>query len=139
MAGTQEEVISVGQDDLRVEFAGKIALHDALYRGLRANRHKDGSFDDAVRGVNPAGTSAGVGALGDEFETHYFTVSNERSNLLRLDGRSLGTSQKLARRGTQHAVPPHQHASDEKGGWRQSQNHPQRFHRPTTEISIVSE
>ncbi len=53
----------------------QIALHDALDAGLRAHRHEDGRFDDAVRGVDAAGARAGGGALGDEFKMHYFTVS----------------------------------------------------------------
>ena len=53
----------------------EIALHDALDAGLCAHRHEYGSFDDAVRGVDAAGASAGGGALGDEFELHYFNVS----------------------------------------------------------------
>ncbi len=57
----------------------QIALHDAFDRGLRAHRHEDGSFDDAVRGVDAAGARAGVGALGDEFKMHYFTVREESS------------------------------------------------------------
>jgi hypothetical protein len=32
--------------------------------GLRANGHENRSFDDAMRGVDPPGTSAGVGTLG---------------------------------------------------------------------------
>lgn len=57
-----------------VEFVFKIPLLDAFDCGLRAHWHEYGSFDDAVRGVDAAGTSAGVGALGDEFKLHYFTV-----------------------------------------------------------------
>ncbi len=45
-----------------------------LTRGLRADWHEDGRFDDAVRGVDQAGARAGVGARGLEFEAHYFTV-----------------------------------------------------------------
>ena len=74
VAGPQEQVIGVGEDDLGVELAGQIALHDAFDRGLRADGHEDGRFDDAVRGVDQTGASAGVGADGLEFEAHYFTV-----------------------------------------------------------------
>ena len=77
VAGAQEQVIGVGQDDLGIEFVCQIALHDAFDGGLRAHRHEDGSFDDAVRGVDAAGARAGVGALGDEFKMHYFTVREE--------------------------------------------------------------
>jgi hypothetical protein len=47
---------------------------------LRADRHKDGGFDYAVRGVDAAGAGAGGGALGDEFEMHYFAVSGIASS-----------------------------------------------------------
>ncbi len=73
VAGAQEEMVGVGEDDLGVEIVRcQVALHDAFDRGLRADRHEDGRFDDAVRGVNEAGARAGGGADGFEFEMHYF-------------------------------------------------------------------
>ena len=79
MSGAQEQVIGVCEDYVGVKFFGQIALHHAFDGGLRPDRHKNRGFDDAVRGVDPAGAGAGVGALGDEFKLHYFTLREEGS------------------------------------------------------------
>ena len=79
VAGPQEKVISVGEDDLGVELAGEVALHDAFHGGLRADRHEHRGLNDAVGGVDQARARAGVGALRLEFETHYFTVTVDAS------------------------------------------------------------
>ena len=75
MARAQEKMIGVGQDDVRIQLAGQIALRDALDRGLRANRHEDRRFDDAMGGVNQAGARAGVGTGRLQFKAHLLTVS----------------------------------------------------------------
>ena len=70
MAGAEEQVIGIGKDYLGVEFVLQIPLHDAFDGGLRAHRHEYGSVDDSVSGVDPSGTSARIGTLGDEFKMH---------------------------------------------------------------------
>ena len=79
VAGTQKQVIGVGQDDLGVEFVGQVALQNAFDGGLRAHRHEDRRFDDAVRGVEQSGARAGVGALGLQLKTHYLTVARSEA------------------------------------------------------------
>jgi hypothetical protein len=68
MAGAKKEVVGVAEDDAGVEVAQKVALRNALDRGLGANGHEDGGFDGAMRGVEEAGASAGVRASGEDFE-----------------------------------------------------------------------
>jgi len=75
VTGAEKEMVGIGEDDLRVQLPGQVALHHALHRGLRADRHEDRGFDDSVRGVDASGACASVGALGFEFKMHYFTVS----------------------------------------------------------------
>ena len=74
MAGPQEQVIGVREDDVCVEFAVQIALQDAFDGGLGPDRHEDRSFHNAVRGVEQSRAGAGVGTLGLKFETHNLTV-----------------------------------------------------------------
>ena len=68
VAGPEEEVIGVGEDDFGAEVLGEIALREAFDGGLGADGHEDGSFDIAVGGVEDAGAGAGVGAFGDDVE-----------------------------------------------------------------------
>ena len=58
VAGAQEQVIGVGQDDAGVEILREVALGEPFDGGLRADRHEDGRFDVAVRGVQQAGAGA---------------------------------------------------------------------------------
>ena len=68
MAGAQVKVIGVGQDDGSVQVLGQRALRQALDRGLGADRHENGSFDDPVCGVKQPRPGACVGALGYNFK-----------------------------------------------------------------------
>jgi hypothetical protein len=82
MSGTQKQVVRIRQNNFGVQLSGQVALHHALHRGLRAYRHEGGSFDGSMRGVDQAGARASIGALGFEFETHYFTVSKKRRTVV---------------------------------------------------------
>ena len=54
VAGTQEEMIRVGEDDPGVDLAGEVALQHALYRGLGAHGHERGRLDSrAACGATP--------------------------------------------------------------------------------------
>ena len=68
VAGAEEQVIGIGEQDLDVEILGEVALGQSLDRGLRADGHEDGRLDVAVRGMEQAGAGAGVGTLGKDFE-----------------------------------------------------------------------
>ena len=68
--GPQKEMIGIGEDDLRVQFLGQVALREPFDGGLRADRHEDGRFDVAVRGVEETGASARCRALGQNVEGH---------------------------------------------------------------------
>ncbi len=58
MAGAQEEVVGVGEDDRRVEIVPEVALGEAFDGGLGADRHEDGGGDVAMFGVEDAGARA---------------------------------------------------------------------------------
>ena len=68
-AGTQVEVIGVGQDDPGAGFVAHVAVEDALDRGRRAHGHEDRGIDRAVVGFEPpdAGGACGVGMSDREF------------------------------------------------------------------------
>ena len=68
VAGAQEEMVGVGEDDAGLEFVPEIALVQSFDGGLRADRHEDGRRDVAVRGVQDAGAGACDRAFGEEFE-----------------------------------------------------------------------
>ena len=68
VAGAQEKMVGVGQQDADAEIFGEIALGQSFDGGLRADGHEDGRFDGAVGGVQKTGAGAGVGALGHHFE-----------------------------------------------------------------------
>lgn len=83
VAGAEKEMVGVGEDDGRVDFFDQVARHDALDAGLGADGHEDGGFDDAVGGVETAGTGAGFGADGVDFEL-------EGGQIIILRGRARG-------------------------------------------------
>ena len=64
VAGPQEQMIGIGQQDLDAEILGEVALGESFDRGLRADRHEYRRFDGAMRGVEQAGARAGLRALG---------------------------------------------------------------------------
>jgi len=68
VAGAQEEVVGIAEDDAGVQVGDKIPLRNSFDGGLRADGHEDGGFDGAVRGVEEAGPGAGVGTSGEDFE-----------------------------------------------------------------------
>ena len=78
VSGTQEQMVGVGQDDLRAQVPLQIALGNTFDRSLRANRHEDRGFDDAMSGMQQPRPRAGVGAHGLKFEAHYFTAPCRR-------------------------------------------------------------
>ena len=51
MSGAQIQMISVGEDDFRVQAADEIPRQDALHGRLGAHRHEYRSFNIAVSGV----------------------------------------------------------------------------------------
>ena len=69
VAGAEEEVVGVSEDDGRFEFFPKVALGEAFDGGLGADGHEGGRGDVAVFGVQDAGAGAGYGACGEEFES----------------------------------------------------------------------
>ena len=76
VAGPQEQVIGVGEDDLRVKLgAGQIQLQDALHGGLRARRHEHRRFDDAVRCVQQPCPGTGYRTLGLNLKSHNLRVA----------------------------------------------------------------
>ena len=75
MAGAQIKVIRVPENDFRVEVVDQIARQDTLDGSLRADRHENGRFHVAVRGMKYAGASAGDGTYSLELEwEHVFIV-----------------------------------------------------------------
>jgi len=68
VAGTEEEVIGVAEDDGGPEVFGEITLREAFDCGLGAYGHEDGSGDVTVFGAEDAGAGAGYRAFGLEFE-----------------------------------------------------------------------
>ena len=62
---THGEVVGVGEHDLRAQVADRLP-RDALDRGTRAHRHKDGRLDVAVRRVQHAGAGVRLGVLGND-------------------------------------------------------------------------
>jgi len=68
VAGSEEEMVSVSQNDGGFEIFPKIPLREAFYGGLGSDGHERGGGDVAVWGVKNAGAGAGYGAFGEEFE-----------------------------------------------------------------------
>ena len=68
VAGAEEQVVGVAEDDAGVEVFPEVALGEAFDGGLGADGHEDGRRDVAVFGVQNAGAGAGFRAFGEEFE-----------------------------------------------------------------------
>jgi len=68
VAGTEEEVISVAENDGSAEIFGEVTLRKALDRGLSANRHEDRGGDVTVFGVKDSRAGAGYGTFGLKLE-----------------------------------------------------------------------
>jgi hypothetical protein len=75
VTGAEEKMVGVGEDDLRAEFLGEVALRETFDGGLSAYGHEDGRLDVAVGGMKDAGAGAGDGALGENFEGDLAQVS----------------------------------------------------------------
>ena len=58
MAGTQVEVIRVGEQDADVEILCQVALGDSFDGSLRADGHKHGRFDIAMSCMQHAGAGS---------------------------------------------------------------------------------
>jgi hypothetical protein len=71
VAGPEEEVVGIREDDPGVELGFDVAREDSFECGLGADGHEYGGFDDAVSGVDESGTRTGGGAGGLEFEVHW--------------------------------------------------------------------
>ena len=70
MTGSEEQMVRIRKDDFRVEFDLDIARQHSFERGLRADGHEDGRFDNAVSSVYQSGAGSGSGTGGLEFEVH---------------------------------------------------------------------
>jgi hypothetical protein len=69
VAGTQEEVVSIAQDDFCVEVFNQLARQKTFDGRLRTDGHKHRSFDIAMRSMQNPRARAGGGAGGLEFES----------------------------------------------------------------------
>ena len=70
VAGPQEEMVGVRQDDLGIEFNFDVAGEDAFQGGLRPDWHEDRGFNDAMCGVDQSRACTGHGAGCLELEMH---------------------------------------------------------------------
>ena len=68
VAGAEEEVVSVAEDDRGAQVFPKVALSEAFDGALSADGHEDRGGDIAVFGVQDAGAGPGEGAFGLEFK-----------------------------------------------------------------------
>ena len=68
VAGAQEKMIGVGEEDLDAEVLGEVALAESFDGGLRSHRHEYRGFDGPVRGVEQSSPRAGLWAFGHELE-----------------------------------------------------------------------
>jgi hypothetical protein len=64
VAGAEEEMVGVGQQDFDAEIFGEVALGESFDGGLGADRHEYGGFDGDMGGVKESRARAGFGALG---------------------------------------------------------------------------
>jgi hypothetical protein len=74
VAGAEEEVISIGEDDFGVEVVQQLNGEEALDGRLGADGHEDRGFDRAVGGVEDPGSGAGSGAGGLKVETEHEVI-----------------------------------------------------------------
>ena len=75
MAGANEQVVGIGEQNLDAEFSGEVAFGQALDCGLRPDRHENRRSDGPVRGVEQARPRPGARALGHHFEEDLAQVS----------------------------------------------------------------
>ena len=68
MAGPQKEMVGVAKDDAGAQIFPQVALIQAFYRRLRADRHEDRSRDVAVLSMQNPGAGARIRAFGEKFE-----------------------------------------------------------------------
>jgi hypothetical protein len=68
MAGPEEEMVGVREDDFGVKVVGEVAWREPFDGALRADGHENRGFYNAVGRVEQAGTSAGLRAGGLDFE-----------------------------------------------------------------------
>ncbi len=68
VAGAKVEVIGVAEDNARGSFFSDLRGGQALDRGLGADGHEDGGFDDAVGRLEEPGSRTCDGAGGLDFE-----------------------------------------------------------------------
>jgi hypothetical protein len=72
MAGPEEKVISVGENDRRVDFVQKLLRGKPFDSRLSADGHENRGGNRAVGGVQEPRARARNGALSLKFEMHYF-------------------------------------------------------------------
>ena len=94
-AGTQVEVVSVAEDNRRVEFFLKVLGGQPLDRSLRAHGHERGGLDRTVRGAQQPGSRARDGAFRHDFEmgVHDETLPSERRSMPLISSRTSGETQ----------------------------------------------
>jgi hypothetical protein len=78
VAGTQMQVIRVGEDHLRVHRAQVVGV-ERLDRGERPHRHERRRVDDAVRRAEPRGARGAGRRLECEVEAHWLAVRRSPS------------------------------------------------------------
>ena len=71
VAGAEEKMVSVGEDDFGIKITGELAGEDAFDGRLSADRHEHGGLNGSVRGVEDAGSGAGSRADGLEVEAEH--------------------------------------------------------------------
>ena len=82
VAGTQIEMVCVGEDYLSVEIF-EILLCLAFYRGCGANRHERRRLDHAVRrGETPQARTGRIGRQNLEMKTHFEKLYQEKAAVI---------------------------------------------------------
>ena len=82
-AGTQVEVVGVGQDDLGPGFVAHVAVENTFHRRGRAHGHEDRGADDAVIRMQfaRAGVRRRVFMLQDEFHSDIFGKNTQNISI----------------------------------------------------------